>query len=329
MKRLSRALAVVAVAMCGALWLALPAGAQTVAQAWPPKTIRIIIPFPPGGTTDLIARRAQPMLERNLKVSILIENRGGASGAIGTQAAVASAPDGATFVLVFDTHGANPSLLPNLPFDTMKDLAPVTLIGISPMVITTHQSTAYKSFADVMTAAKSGSVAYGTIGAGSLAHLAMSQIGNALNVSITHVPYKGGGPLVNDAIAGHVPVAIASIALLSPHIKSGALRPLAATSPKRIALLPDTPTVGESGVPGFDAVSWWGLLAPAKTPPEIVARMNTAIADALNDPTVKQNLSEQGVDYRLSSPDEFGRFVEAEIKRWAKVVKDNNIVVKD
>jgi tripartite-type tricarboxylate transporter receptor subunit TctC len=329
MKRLSRALAVVAVTMCGALWLALPAGAQTVAQAWPPKTIRIIIPFPPGGTTDLIARRAQPMLERNLKVSILIENRGGASGAIGTQAAVASAPDGATFVLVFDTHGANPSLLPNLPFDTMKDLAPVTLIGISPMVITTHQSTAYKSFADVMTAAKSGSVAYGTIGAGSLAHLAMSQIGNALNVSITHVPYKGGGPLVNDAIAGHVPVAIASIALLSPHIKSGALRPLAATSPKRIALLPDTPTVGESGVPGFDAVSWWGLLAPAKTPPEIVARMNTAIADALNDPTVKQNLSEQGVDYRLSSPDEFGRFVEAEIKRWAKVVKDNNIVVKD
>ena len=329
MKRLSRALAVVAVTMCGALWLALPAGAQTVAQAWPPKTIRIIIPFPPGGTTDLIARRAQPMLERNLKVSILIENRGGASGAIGTQAAVASAPDGATFVLVFDTHGANPSLLPNLPFDTMKDLAPVTLIGISPMVITTHQSTAYTSFADVMTAAKSGSVAYGTIGAGSLAHLAMSQIGNALNVSITHVPYKGGGPLVNDAIAGHVPVAIASIALLSPHIKSGALRPLAATSPKRIALLPDTPTVGESGVPGFDAVSWWGLLAPAKTPPEIVARMNTAIADALNDPTVKQNLSEQGVDYRLSSPDEFGRFVEAEIKRWAKVVKDNNIVVKD
>ena len=325
MGRMRCVLAVLAIGLCGTLSMALPAGAQS----WPPKTIRIIIPFPPGGTTDLIARRAQPMLERNLKVSILIENRAGASGAIGTQAAVTSPPDGATFVLVFDTHGANPSLLPNLPFDTMKDLAPVTLIGISPMVITTHQSTAYKSFADVMTAAKSGSVAYGTIGAGSLAHLAMSQIGNALNVSITHVPYKGGGPLVNDAIAGHVPVAIASIALLSPHIKSGALRPLAATSPKRIALLPDTPTVGESGVPGFDAVSWWGLLAPAKTPPEIVARMNTAIADALNDPTVKQNLSEQGVDYRLSSPDEFGRFVEAEIKRWAKVVKDNNIVVKD
>ena len=188
--------------------------------------MRIIIPFPPGGTTDLIARRAQPMLERNLKTSILIENRGGASGAIGTHAAVMSPPDGATFVLVFDTHGANPSLLPNLPFDTLKDLAPVMLIGTSPMVITAHQSTAYKSFADVIAAAKakSGAVAYGTIGAGSLAQLAMTQIGNALDVTMTHVPYKGGGPLVNDAIAGHVPIAIASIALFSPHIKSGALR---------------------------------------------------------------------------------------------------------
>jgi tripartite-type tricarboxylate transporter receptor subunit TctC len=326
MNRVPRVLAVFAVGLYGALLMALPAGAQS----WPPKTIRIIIPFPPGGTTDLIARRAQPMLERNLKVSILIENRAGASGAIGTQAAVTSPPDGATFVLVFDTHGANPSLLPNLPFDTLKDLAPVMLIGTSPMVITAHQSAPYKNFPEVIAAAKANpeAVAYGTIGAGSLAHLAMSQIGNALNLKMTHVPYKGGGPLVNDAIAGHVPIAIASIALFSPHIKSGALRPLAATSAKPIAQLPDTPTVSDQ-VAGFDAVAWWGLLAPAKTPPEIVARMNAAMAEALNDPAVKQNLSEQGVDYRLSAPDEFGRFVENEVMRWAKVVKDNNIVVKD
>ncbi len=320
-------LAVLAASLCGWLGHSLPAGAQD----WPPKTVRIIIPFPPGGTTDLIARRAQPMLERNLKTSILIENRGGASGSIGTHAAVLSPPDGATFVLVFDTHGANPSLLPNLPFDTLKDLAPVMLIGTSPMVITAHKDTAYKSFADMIAAAKAkpDSVPYGTIGAGSLAQLAMTQIGNALGVTMTHVPYKGGGPLVNDAIAGHVPIAIASTALLSPHIKSGTLRPLAATSVKRIAQLPDTPTVSELGVPGFDAVSWWGLLAPAKTPPEIITRMNAAMAEALNDPMVKQNLSEQGVDYRLSSPDEFGRFVENEVTRWAKVVKDNHIVVKE
>jgi tripartite-type tricarboxylate transporter receptor subunit TctC len=327
MSRVWRTLAILTVGLCGTLWLALPA----FAQSWPPKTIRIIIPFPPGGTTDLIARRAQPMLERNLKVSILIENRAGASGAIGTHAAVLSPPDGATFVLVFDTHGANPSLLPNLPFDTLKDLTPVMLIGTSPMVITTHQTTAYKSFDDVISAAKakSGAVAYGTIGAGSLAQLAMTQIGNALGVTMTHVPYKGGGPLVNDAIGGHVPISIASIALFSPHIKSGSLRPLAVTSVKRIAQLPDTPAVSELGVAGFDAVAWWGLLAPAKTPPEIVAKMNAAMAEALNDPTAKQGLSEQGVDYQLSAPDVFGRFVENEIHRWAKVVKDNNIVVKE
>src|SRR3954469_16994416 len=237
MNRLWRWVAILTAGMCCALCLALPAAAE----AWPPKTVRIIIPFPPGGTTDLIARRAQPMLERNLKVSILIENRGGASGAIGTQAAVTSPPDGATFVLVFDTHGANPSLLPNLPFDTLKDLAPVMLIGTSPMVITAHHSAPYKGFGEVIAAAKAKpeGVAYGTIGTGSLAHLAMSQIGNALNLKLTHVPYKGGGPLTTDAIAGHVPVAIASVALLSPQVKAGALRPLAVTAAKRIAQFPD------------------------------------------------------------------------------------------
>ena len=322
-----RALLVIVVGLCASFWLALPAGAQ----AWPPKTTRIIVPFPPGGTTDLIARRVQPLLERNLKTTIVIENRSGASGSIGTQAAVTSAPDGATFLLVFDTHGVNPSLLPNLPFDTLKDLAPIMLIGTSPMVITAYPRSAYGSFADVIAAAKAkpDAVAYGTIGAGSLAQLAMSQIGNALNVTMTHVPYKGGGPLTTDALGGHVPLAIATIALLSPHIKAGALRPLAATSLMRIAQLPDTPTVSELGVVGFDAESWWGLLAPARTSPAIIARMNAAMVDALQEPTVRQGLSEQGVDYRLSSPEVFGSFIENEIKRWAKVVKDNKIVMSE
>jgi tripartite-type tricarboxylate transporter receptor subunit TctC len=325
MNRVWRVLAILAVGSCCLLWHALPADAQS----WPPKTMRIIVPFPPGGTTDLIARRVQPLLERNLKTSIVIENRSGASGSIGTQAAVTSAPDGATFLLVFDTHGANPSLLPNLPFDTLKDLAPIMLIGTSPMVITAHPTTEYKSFADMIAAAKAkpGAIAYGTIGAGSLAHLAMSQIGNALDMKMTHVPYKGGGPLTTDAIGGHVPIAIASIALFSPHIKAGALRPLAVTSAKRVAQLPDTPTISELGVAGFDAEAWWGLLAPAKTPPEIITRMNAAMVEALQDTTVKQGLSEQGVDYRLSSPEAFGGFLENEINRWAKVVKDNKIVV--
>ena len=324
---LFRVLTVVAVGLVGVCSHALPLRAQD----WPTKPIRIIVPFPPGGTTDQIARRVHPLLERDLKTTITIENRGGASGSIGTQVAVASPPDGTTFVLVFDTHGANPSLQPNLPFDTLKDLTPIMLIGKSPMVITAHPTAPYKSFADVVAASKktAGAVAYGTIGAGSLAHLAMSQIANKLEVTMTHVPYKGGGPLTTDAIGGHVPVAIASIALFSPHIKAGALRPLAVTSRQRYAQLPDTPTIAELAVPGYDAEAWWGFLAPAKTPGAIIARMNAALSKALQDSTVRQNLSEQGLEYELSTPEAFGRFLEAEIPRWAKVVKDNKIVGAD
>lgn len=322
---LLRALAVLATALCGSLWHAFPASAQS----WPSQPIRFIVPFPPGGTTDQIARRVQPLLERSLKTPIVIENRGGASGSIGTQAAVTSSPDGTTFLLVFDTHGVNPSLLPNLPFDTLRDLTPIMLIGKSPMVITAHPTTQYTSFVDVVAASKDkpGSITYGTIGSGSLAHLAMTQIANALNVTMTHVPYKGGGPLTTDALGGHIPVAIASIALLSSHIHAGTLRPLALTSAKRSAQLPDTPTIGELGIPGFDAEAWWGLLAPAKTPTRIVARMNSAMVEALQEPTVKQSLSDQGLVYQLSSPEAFGSFLEGEIARWAKVVKDNKIVL--
>src|SRR5215467_15190421 len=193
-----RILSALTFGLCGIL-STLPARAES----WPSQTIRIIVPFPPGGTTDQIARRVQPLLEQKLKTTIVIENRGGASGSIGTQVAVTSPPDGSTFLMVFDTHGANPSLLPKLPYDTLRDLAPVMLIGTSPMVITAHPASEYKSFADVVAAAKKkeGAVNYGTIGVGSLAHLAMSQIANELNVSLTHIPYKGGGPLTTDAIA--------------------------------------------------------------------------------------------------------------------------------
>jgi tripartite-type tricarboxylate transporter receptor subunit TctC len=321
-----RALAVVLLGLAGLFGASDPAATQ----AWPSNPIRIIVPFPPGGTTDQIARRVQPLLQADLKVPVIIENRAGASGAIGTQAAVASPPDGTTFLLVFDTHAVNPSVLPNLPFDTLKDLAPIMLIGTSPMVITSHPSTGYKSFADLVAAARKseGAVNYGTIGAGSLAHLAMTRIANGLKVTMTHVPYRGGGPLLTDAIAGHVPVAIASIALLSPQISSGGLRPLAVTSAARYAQFPDVPTVGELGVE-IDAQSWWGMLAPAKTPPDIIARMHQALTKALEVETVRQSLSEQGVIYRLSTPAELGRFIEAEIPRWAKVVKDNRIVASE
>jgi tripartite-type tricarboxylate transporter receptor subunit TctC len=321
---LRRALAALAVAL-GILTALAPLAA---AQGWTTRPIRMIVPFPPGGTTDQIIRRIQPLLEQELKTTIVVENRGGASGALGTAVAAKADPDGTTFVMVFDSHAANPSLLANMPFDTLRDLAPVMLVGKSPMVLTTQPSTPYRSFADVLGAARQnpGGISYGTIGAGSLAHLAMSQIDNELKVSLTHVPYKGGGPLTTDALAGHVPLAIGTVALFSPHIQAGSLRPLAVTAATRAKQLPDVPTVAELGVAGFEAQSWWGLLAPARTSPDIVGRMNAAMAKALGDPRVKQGLSEQGVDYVLSSPDEFGQFIASEVARWARVIRANNIV---
>jgi tripartite-type tricarboxylate transporter receptor subunit TctC len=321
------ALALLILCLCGVLGSV----ENARAQSWTSNPIRIIVPFPPGGTTDQIVRRVQPLLQADLKTPIVIENRAGASGAIGTQAAVTAAPDGTTFLLVFDTHGVNPSLLPNLPFDTVKDLTPVMLIGTSPMVITAHPATTFKNFEDVISAARkeAGAVNYGTIGSGSLAHLAMTRIANKLGINMTHIPYKGGGPLATDAIAGHVPLAIASIALLSPHIAAGVLRPLVVTSAQRYLRLADTPTLSEIGITGVDADSWWGMLAPARTPAEIISRMNAAMARALREPVIEQGLSAQGVVYRLSTPQEFGAFIEDEIARWAVVIKENRIVASD
>ena len=312
-------------ALATAVTLAAPLAAQ--AQAWPSQPIRLVVPFPPGGTTDQIARHVQPHLQQALGVQVLVENRGGASGAIGTAVVAKSPPDGYTFAVVFDTHGVNPSLIPNMQFDTLNDLAPVMLIGQSPMVFTTHSSTPYRTLGDVLAAAraKPDSVGYGTIGSGSLAHLFVTMTGRQNGFSMIHVPYKGGGPLITDSVAGHVPVSIATVALFAPHIQSGKLRALAVTSAKRFPNLPDVPTVSESGLPGMDAESWWGVFAPVKTPAPIIARMNTEFANALRNPGVNEKLAGQGLVMTLSQPSELGKFVANEVERWGKVVRENKI----
>lgn len=299
-----------------------------LAQAYPSKPIKLIVPFPPGGTLDQISRRVQPVLQKELGQSIVIENRAGASGSIGTAAAAQAAPDGYTILMVFDTHAVNPTLIPNLAYDTLKDFTPIMKIGAAPMILGVHPSTPYKSFKDVVEAAKAkpGTVPYGTVGQGSLAHLAMSQIANELKISWNHIPYKGGGPLTNDAVAGHIPIAISSIASLGPHVKGEKIRGLAVTSPQRHPQYPDTPTIAELGVAGFEANAWWGLLVPAKTPPEIVKRLNEAFTASFKDEGVRKTLvDEAGIALELTSPEAFGRFLEAEIARWARVVKDNSI----
>ena len=300
---------------------------SAIAQAWPSKqAIRLVAVFPPGGSVDQVARILGPALSQQLGQSVIVENKGGASGAIGTAAVANSAPDGYTFAVVFDSHGVNPSLMPNLPYDTKKDLLPVILVGTAPMVLATNANTEFKTIADVVAAAKKKpGPSYGSIGSGSLGHVAMELISKNNNLDFTHIPYKGGGPLMNDAVAGHVPLAIGSIFLIKPHVDSKTMRALAVTTSKRSPDLPAVPTMAESGFSGFEAPAWWAVLAPAKTPPDILKRMNEELNKVLQNAEIKKRLDSQGIDILGGTPDAARVFIDRQIDTWAKVVKDNNI----
>ena len=298
-----------------------------LAQAWPGKQpIKLVAVFPPGGSVDQVSRILAPALQAQLGQTVIVENKGGASGSIGAGQVAASPGDGYTFAVVFDSHAVNPAMQPNLPFDTRKDLTTVAMLGTSPMVISTHADTPYKTFADVVAAVKANkNVNYGTIGNGSLGHLAVTLLAKGNGFDLTHVPYRGGGPLMQDAIAGHVALSIGSIFVAKPHIDSKRLRPLVVTTDRRSPQLPDVPTLAESGYAGFNAPAWWAVLAPAKTPPEIVARMNAEINKAMQQPDVAAKLAAQGIAVNLGTPAAGQAFIERQIDTWAQVVKANNI----
>ena len=304
--------------------LPLAAAAQAT---WPTRgPIKLVAVFPPGGSVDQVARILAQPLSIQLGQTVIVENKGGASGSIGAAAVAASQPDGYTFAVVFDTYGVNPTLYPNLPYDSRKDLTPVVLIGTSAMVLATYAGSEYKTFGDVVAAAKAKkNVSYGSIGSGSLGHLAMALLAKNGGLDVQHVPYKGGGPLMTDAIAGHVPLSIGSVFVTKPHIDSKRLRPLAVTTSKRAAELPDVPTVAESGFPGFDAPAWWAVLAPGKTPPDVIRRMNEEINKALQVPEVAEKLSGQGIALMGGTTEAAHAFIDKQLDTWAAVVKENNI----
>jgi tripartite-type tricarboxylate transporter receptor subunit TctC len=298
------------------------------AQTWPSGPIRIIVPYPAGGSVDAMARLAQAGLQQRLGTTIVVDNRSGASGSTGSLAAAKSPPDGNTWLLVFDNHGVNPALLPNYPFDNEKDLAPVSLIGTAPYMVATHPSKPYKSLTDVIAAAKKapGKISYGSVGSGSIGHLAMTLLGKQAGVDLTHVPYRGGGPAVNDAIAGHIDLVNGSAALMTPHIAAGRLRPVWQHGAKRLAAHPTVPTVGEAGYPAAEASAWWGLYAPAKTPPAIIDRFRTAFIDSLRDPKASKMLTEsQQMTLLFSTPQELRQFEQEQSRMWSAVVNENNI----
>jgi tripartite-type tricarboxylate transporter receptor subunit TctC len=306
--------------------LCAPAVARAQA-AWPNGPIRIIAPFPPGGSVDTITRLVQPHLQAALGVPIVVENRPGASGSLGTAAAARAAPDGQTFLTVFDTHAVNPSFLPNPGYDARRDFAPVMLIGTSPMLITTHVSRPWRTLPEVIAAAKQrpDTITYGSIGVGSLAHLTMSLMQQAGGFKVVHVPYRGGGPMSAAAAAGELDMPMATNAGLGGQVGQ-TLRPLAQTGARRSPLSPDVPTVVESGIPGIDALAWWAMLAPARTPEPVLVRFHAALNAALEVPDVRARLtSPMGVDVVASTREEFGAFLERQMEVWGRVVRENNI----
>ena len=304
------------------------ASAQTAGVGtWPTqKPIRLIAVFPPGGSVDQVARILAPTLQAELKQNVIVENIGGASGVIGTSAMTRSDPDGYTFAVVFDTHGVNPSLKDKLPYDTIKDIAPVTLIGTSPMVLVASKKSGITSFKQLVDLSKAGKqFSYGSIGIGSLGHLAMARLAKQAGFDWNHIPYRGGGPLMQDALGGQVELAIGSEFLVKPHIESGSIIPLAVTTTKRAPGLPNVPTVAESGFPGFNAPAWWAVLAPGKTPPAIVNAMNAAITKALKTPAVADKFKAQGIEIVAGNPEALRDFIGKQIAVWGKFVIENNI----
>ena len=321
-----RRLAVLAAsALLGSITLALPLAAQ--AQAWPAKgPIRLVAVFPPGGSVDQVSRILAPVLQQSLGQTVVVENKGGASGAIGTSEVARAEPDGYTWGVVFDTHGVNPALQPRIAFDTRRDLTTAVLIGTSPMVISAHAGQPLRNWSDVVAATQGGkNLSYGTIGNGSLGHLAVTLLAKSAGLDLVHVPYKGGGPLMQDAIAGHVPLSIGSVFVAKPHIDSGRIRPLAVTTAQRNPTLPEVPTLAELGFANFEAPAWWAVIAPAKTPPAIVARMNAEINKAMQLPEVAARLAQQGIVVNIGTPAAAQAFVERQLDTWAKVVQDNGI----
>jgi tripartite-type tricarboxylate transporter receptor subunit TctC len=307
------------------LFAAMAAGAQD----WPSKPVRFIVPYPPGGGTDVIARIVQSRLGEALGQQVIIENRGGAGGALGTEQAAHAAPDGYTFLFTLSSHTINP-LLYKLNYDTERDFAAVTLIVSVPQLIATQPGSPIQSLQDVVKMAKDkpGALNFASVGNGTPSHIAGELIKLRSGIDMVHIPYKGGGPAVADTLGGQVSFAIVTMPAAMSHVRAGKLRALAVTTLKRNPGAPDVPTVAEAlKMPDYEVDSWYALFAPAKTSPAIVAKMQKAIVKTIQLPDVKQKLLEQGADTVGSSPEYLGQVVKKELAKWPEIIKAAHIRV--
>ncbi len=316
------------------LLLALAAGtlapAPATAQAWPAKPVRMVVPFPPAGGTDVIARVIGPRLGEALGQQVLIDNRAGANGNVGTELVARAAPDGYTVLLNGGgTLAVNPSLYSRLPYDSVRDFAPVSMVALQPSVLVVHPSVPARSVSELITLARSrpGQLNYASSGSGSLAHLCAEVFKRMAKIDMLHVPYKGAGPSLADLLAGQVHLIFASSPSVMPHVRNGRLRALGVTTAKRVRATPDVPTIAEAGLPGFELTGWYGLLAPAGTPSPVVNRLNVDLVKTLNVADVQEKLVDQGLEVATSTPREFADFLKAEIAKYARVVREAGVKV--
>ena len=297
------------------------------AKDYPNKPIRFIVPYPPAGGTDIVARILTEPLAAALGQPIIIDNRGGAAGNLGTDIAAKSAPDGYTILFTLSSHTINPKLYDKLPFDVEKDFAPISLAALIPQILVAHPSVPVNNVSDLIALAKRepGKLNYASVGTGSPGHIAGELFKLKTGVDIVHVPYKGGGPAVTDTLGGQVQLLFVSIPAALQYVKAGKLKALAVTSDKRSQAAPDIPTIAESGVPDCVVNSWYGALAPAKTPPAIVAKLQAAFAKVLALPEVKERLFLQGAEAASSTSAEFDRRIRDELKQWEYVIREARI----
>jgi tripartite-type tricarboxylate transporter receptor subunit TctC len=298
-----------------------------LAQSYPTHAVRVIVPFAPGGSLDVVGRVLFDKMSQLIGQQVIMDFRPGASGNIGTELAARATPDGYTLLLNTLPLVVNPSLYRKLPFDVVKDLAPISLIGSAPFVLVIHPSLPVKSVKDLIALARSqpGKLNYASAGIGTNLHVAAELFKNLTKTDIVHIGYKGGGPALVATLSGETSLSFLSIPAALPHMQAGRLRALATTGAKRTPSLPDLPTIAEAGVPGYEFSSWWGVLAPSGTPGPAIATFNDYVVKATRTPEVRKRFADEGVEIIASSPEQFGAHIKRELARWAKVVRDNHI----
>ena len=295
--------------------------------AYPDKPVKFVVPYPPGGGTDVVARIVQQRLQAALGQSIVIENKGGAGGSLGTDIVAKSAPDGYTVLFTLSSHTINPAIFPKLPYDTLKDFEPVGLVASLPQLLAANMAVPVRSVADVVAQAKAApdKFSFASVGNGSPGHLAGELMVLRTGAPMAHIPYRGGGPAVTDVIGGQVPLLWVSIPAAAAQVKAGKLRALAVSTTKRSPAFPDVPTMQEAGVADFEVDSWYAMLVPAKTPRPIIDRLNKALNTVLAEPAIRAQLLDQGADAVGGTPEALAKVIAAEVPKWVKLAKDANI----